>query len=69
MFYVTISSHATVLSFEYFYKCSDHKVITRSMFGLTGMNVVKVEKNAPLLESWLSAVETAAPRLRLIEKR
>ena len=31
-------------SFEYFYNCSDHKVITRSMFGLTGINVVKVEK-------------------------
>ena len=27
-------------SFEYFHNCSDHKVITRSMFRLTGMNVI-----------------------------
>ena len=50
--------------------CSDYKAITkitRSMFGLTGMNVVKVEKRT--LESGLSAVETAAPRLQPIEKR
>ena len=28
-------------SFEYFYNCSDHKVISRSVFRLTGMNVLK----------------------------
>ena len=41
-------------AFEYFYNCSDHKAITkitRSMFGLTGMSVVKLEmaEIAPLL--------------------
>ena len=37
-------------SFEYFHNCSDHRVITRSMFGLTGIDVVKVEKTRPCLK-------------------
>ena len=41
--------------------------LTRSMFGITGMNVVKVEKK-PLLEIGLSAVKTAAPHLQPIEE-
>ena len=32
------------------------------------MNVVKVEKNAPLLEIGVSAVRTAAPHLQPIEE-
>ena len=43
--------------------------LTRSMFGITGMNVVKVEKNAPLLEIGLSAVKTAAIRPQPTEER
>ena len=34
------------------------------MFGLPAMNLVKVEKNEPLLERGLSAAKTAAPRLQ-----
>ena len=51
------------LAFDYFLNQSDHRgmpKLTRSMFRITGMNVVKVEKNALLLEIGLSAVKTAA---------
>ena len=43
--------------------------LTRSMFGIRGINVVKVEKNAPLLEIGQSAVKTAALHLQPIEER
>ena len=43
--------------------------LTRSVFGITGINVVKFEKNVRLLKIGLSAVKTAAPHLQPIEER
>ena len=54
-------------AFEYFFNCSDHEgmpKITKSMFGLTGMNVAKVKKTSPRLKVSLSAVEASAADLK-----
>ena len=39
--YTVVINFDQQFSFEYFYNCSDHKVISRSVFRLTGMNVLK----------------------------